>query len=403
MAALIVLAVLSPGLIAQAGDDFFDNMDDHLKFGAFNNYVTTRISGELNLEQYYVQQPPPGLIQTDHNFLSNPSLALNLDSQIGPQFYTFGEVRLDRGYDPTDGSAKIDPIQYALRYTPWEDGRLNLQIGKFATVVGNWAHRHDPWENPFITPPLVYENQTAAWSSDAAVSAAEINGWTTSAKNLRIPIIWDANYATGAAIFGSIGQFDYAAEIKNAAISSPPGSWNATNVGFANPTYSGRLGYRPGEEWNFGVSSSVGTYLDPSAANSTAHGYGLDDYKEITIAQDASFAWHHWQVWAECYETRFQIPTVGNADTLAYYIETKYKFTPELSAAVRWNQQVFDGIPNGMGGTTSWGSNVCSVDVAVTYRFSPHIQAKIQYSYYDQGAPVVQKQSLVAGQLTVKF
>jgi len=398
-----VFVFLLMARVACASDDFFDTIDDHLKFGIYNNNVTGRLSGRLNLEEYYVQQPPPGLIYTDNHFLANPSLTLNLDVQAGPQIYLFGEVSLDRGYDPTDGPAQINAQQYAMRYTPWEDGRLNLQIGKFATVVGNWSDRHDPWENPFITPPLLYENLTGVWDSDAAESAGELNSWTSSPKNLRLPIVWDANYTTGASIFGSIGKFDYAAEIKNAALSSAPSSWSATSVGFANPTYSGRLGWRPTEAWNFGVSSSVGTYLAPVASSTVPPGQNLNDYKEVTVAQDASFAWHHLQVWAECYETRFQVPTVANADTVAYYIETKYKFTPEFFGAVRWNQQLFGTIPDGMGGSTSWGSNAWDVDVAFTYRFSPHIQAKIQYSFLDQGAPVPEQQSLVAGQLTVRF
>ena len=35
---------------------------------------------------------------------------------------------------------------------------LNVQAGKFATVVGNWIERYDSWNNPFITAPLPYEN-----------------------------------------------------------------------------------------------------------------------------------------------------------------------------------------------------------------------------------------------------
>jgi len=41
--------------------------------------------------------------------------------------------------------------------------------------------------------------------------------------------------------------------------------------------------------------------------------------------------------------------------------------------------------------------------MAFTYRFSPHLQAKIQYSFLNQDAPVPEQQSLVAGQLTVRF
>jgi predicted porin len=121
------------------------------------------------------------------------------------------------------------------------------------------------------------------------------------------------------------------------------------------------------------------------------------------VAQDVSFAWHHLQIWAECYETRFQIPTVGNADTLAYYVEAKYKFTPNFSAALRWNQQLFNTVPDGMGGMPSWGSDIKRIDAAFTYRFSPHLQAKLQYSFIDQDDPVFTHQSLVAAQITLRF
>ncbi len=398
---LLALALLLR--TASAGDDFFDTLDDHLKFNAFNGAVAGRLSGTFDLEQYYIQQPPPGLIYTEHNFLTNPRLTLNLDLQLGPQVYLFAQTRIDRGYDPADDGAQVQAEQYALRYTPWEDGRVNLQVGKFATVVGNWARRHDSWENPFVTPPLVYSNLTSIWGTSAATSGNTLTSWLTADRDLQLPIVWDANYTTGLAVFGTIGQFDYAAEIKNAALASDPEAWSALNVGFVHPTTSGRLGWRPNEAWNLGVSSSVGTYLLPEAAGTLAPGKGLGDYLQITIAQDASFAWHKWQLWAECYESRFQVPTVGNADTVAYYVEGKYKFTPELSGALRWNQELFNSLSNGAGGNTAWGANIWSIDAAATYRFSAHLQGKLQYTFQDRGDPVASKQSIVAGQITLRF
>ena len=401
---LVAAAFLLLVRTAGAEDDFFDSLDDHLKFSAFNGNVTGRISGLLDVEEYYVKQPAPGLVYEEYSFLFNPRLTLNLDVQIGPQLYLFAQARADRGFDPSSQSdGQVGADQYALRYTPWEDGRFNLQVGKFPTVVGNWSHRDDSWENPFITPPLPYENQAGISDIAAARSGTTLNNWTMAEETMLLPIIWEGNYTSGASVFGSIGKFDYAAEIKNAALSSRPDSWSVTTVGFGNPTYSGRLGWRPDEAWNLGVSSSFGSYLKPVAADTLAPGEGLDDYNEITIAQDASFAWHHWQLWAECYETRFQVPTVGNADTLAYYIEAKYKFTPEFFAALRWNQQLFNTIPDGMGGNTAWGSDIGRIDAALTYRFSPHIQAKIQYSFIDQDVPLWERQSFVAAQFTVRF
>src|SRR6266705_2199777 len=88
------------------------------------------------------------------------------------------------------------------------------------------------------------------------------------------------------------------------------------------PTFSSRVGCRPNEMWNLGLSASAGPYLLSEAAPTLPRGRGISDYRELLLGQDVSFAWHHWQVWAEFYETRFEVPRIGNADTFAYYFET---------------------------------------------------------------------------------
>src|SRR5262245_61987038 len=55
---LLVIVVTLP--IAKA--DFLDEIDRKLTFSAFDNFVRCRFSGTLDLENYYVDQPPPGLI-----------------------------------------------------------------------------------------------------------------------------------------------------------------------------------------------------------------------------------------------------------------------------------------------------------------------------------------------------
>lgn len=399
---MFVAGFLSGGA-ARADDDFLDSLDQYLKFGAFHGYVSMRVSGLLDLEGYYVQQPPPGLIYTNHNFLFNPRLTLFLDGQIGPKFYFFLQGRIDRGFDPADASVQGRLDEWALRYTPWDDGRINVQVGKFATVIGNWAARHYSWDNPFITAPLPYENLTSIWDTAAADSYATLLSWDYSEKDLKNPIIWGPAYATGAAVSGRIDKFDYAASITNTAPASRPDGWNVFEVGFTHPCYSGHIGYRPDEAWNIGFSASVGDYLLPEAAPTVASGRNFGDYREVLFGQDVSWAWHHWQVWAEMYETRFQIPGVGNADTLAYYVEAKYKVTPQFFVAARWNQQIYNSVPDGLGDEYPWSDNIWRIDLAATYRFTPHMQAKLQYSFMQMYGTESEYQHMVALQFTVKF
>ena len=97
------------------------------------------------------------------------------------------------------------------------------------------------------------------------------------------------------------------------------------------------------------------------------------------------------------------MPRVGNADTFTYFVEGKYKFTPELFAALRWNQQLFGTVPDGAGGAQHWDRNIFRVDTALGYRFTRHLQGKLQYSVAHENGPVQQGEQLLAAQLTVKF
>src|SRR5437870_13128706 len=268
------------------------------------------------------------------------------------------------------------------------------QLGPAALVVGQ----------PVINAPLVYENVTAIQDKYAPYSPLYfIYAPYSYGKYAFNPVIWGPSYASGISISGRRGRFDYAAEIKNASLSSRPESWNVTETGFDNPTFTGRLGFRPNEAWNFGLSASDGAYFRQEAERTLPPGRDIDDYREFVLGQDASFAWHHLQLWAEFYEARFEVPRVGDADTFAYYFEAKYKFTPQLFGALRWNEQLFSNIPDGAGGQVRWSQDLWRIDVAAGYRFTSHIQLKLQYSFQHETTGPRDDNHLVAAQLTVRF
>jgi hypothetical protein len=385
-------------------DDFLDRLDTALTISAFQDNLRARLSGTIDFEAYHFQQPAPGLIDSDIDNLFNPRLTLFLDAQFGSQIYFFAQSRLDRGFDPSDHGAQVRLDEYALRFTPWDDGRFNVQVGKFATVVGNWVPRHLSWENPFINAPLVYENVTAIRDKAAPYSPLDfIYGSYYYKKYAFNPVIWGPSYASGISISGRLDRFDYAVEMKNASLSSRPESWNVTENGFEHPTFSARVGFRPNEAWNFGLSASEGPYFRREAEPMLPPGRDIGDYREFVLGQDISFAWHHLQLWAEFYEARFEVPRVGNADTFAYYFEAKYKFTPQLFGALRWNQQLFGDVSNGYGGHVPWSQDLGRIDLAAGYRFTSHTQMKLQYSFQKETTGARDDNHLFAAQLTVRF
>jgi hypothetical protein len=401
--------ILSLALILCGGAraDVLQKVQDALSLSDPDHRFHLQLSGLVDLETYFIDQPAPALLFTDRDILFNPRLTIFLDAQFGSQIYVFAQTRVDRGFDPSDGGAELRLDEYFLRYSPARS--VNLQIGQFATVVGNWVSRHDSWQNPFINAPLPYENLTGIWDSWAPEAADELLEWghvgkydngDYSDKYLRSPIIWGPSYASGLAVSGSLGRFDYAAEMKNAALASRPESWSVTRVGFDHPTFNTRVGFRPNEMWNLGLSVSAGPYLLSEAAPSLPAGRGVGDYRELVLAQDLSFAWHHLQLWAEFYEARFEVPRIGNADTLAYYLEAKYKLTSQLFGALRWNQELFGTIRD-EDHPEKWGNDIWRIDAALGYRFTDYLQGKVQYSFSQQSSQ--SGGHLVATQLTVKF
>ncbi len=413
LAAFAFSSLLLAGAHAQ---DYLDDAQRFLTWSAFDGNMRVRLSGLIDIEAYSTPQPPPGLIYTDQYALVNPRLSLFLDAQLGPHVYVFAQTRVDRGFDPSDGKADVRLDEYAVRISPWEDGRLTVQIGKFATVVGNWVERHLSWDNPFINAPLPYENVTGIWDGDAVpddetllywshVAPEDLNGSIKdySDKIERLPVIWGPSYASGVSVSGKVGKFDYAVEMKNTPVSSRPESWDATSVDFDHPSFNGRFGFRPNAAWNVGFSFAHGPYLLPDATPTLPPGRDNDHYHQTTLGQDISFAWRHFQFWAEVYETRFQVPHVGQADTLAYYLEAKYKFTPQLFGALRWNQQFYNRIDTEEHGSTPWADDVWRIDAAVGYRFSAQTQLKLQYSLQNPRSATEDLSHLFAGQFTVRF
>jgi len=132
----LVIVLLVCAIAAAPAQDFLDRVNEALTFTGFENNVRARVSGTLDLEGYAFSGPAPGLILTTSDALFNPRLSLFVDAQFGPVVYVFTQTRVDRGFDPTAEGADIRLDEYAVRVTPWEDGRFSLQAGQFFNSLG---------------------------------------------------------------------------------------------------------------------------------------------------------------------------------------------------------------------------------------------------------------------------
>ena len=187
--AVAALVSMSKSSVAQ---EWLNQLETDLSLKNPSGSIRSDLTVLLDVEGYYVDQRPPGLIFDDENFI-NPRATFYIDTMLGSHFYSFVQARVDRGFDPgqkKDGDARLD--EYLLRWTPLEEKILNVQFGKFATVVGNWVPRHDSWENPLITPPLPYENVTTVADGDPPTSPGDFlaRRKLPDNKNDWVPVVW---------------------------------------------------------------------------------------------------------------------------------------------------------------------------------------------------------------------
>ncbi|MGH8102258.1 MAG: hypothetical protein ACREIW_13235, partial [Chthoniobacterales bacterium] len=123
----IVSAGIALALALDARGDLLDRINDALSIRNSQNQFQLQLSGLIDFEGYFIDQRPPGLILTDDEFLFNPRLSLFLDAQWTTHFYFFGQLRVDRGFDPSDKGAQVRLDEYFFRYTPLDHPGIALQ------------------------------------------------------------------------------------------------------------------------------------------------------------------------------------------------------------------------------------------------------------------------------------
>ncbi|MGV3664374.1 MAG: porin [Prosthecobacter sp.] len=396
-----VILAIAPQAFAQA---FLDTVDDKMSFQSAALGLRADLSMMADATVYAAEQPAQGLLYGDDHVFFAPRLITFLDVNVGSRVLLHGQMRVDRGFDPASasgGQVRLDEYFLQLRLGPQEE--INLRLGKFATAFGSWPKRNLSWDNPLVTAPMAYEDMLPMTDGFAPGGLAGFAARRDMPDNKRdwVPIVWGPSYATGLSLFGRVDVFEYAFEVKNAGIASRPQTWDGVQDGFrTNPTFTGRVGLRPAPEWTLGTSFSHGPYMTDIANRTLPAGTSVNDFTQTTWGIDAGYAHRKWQLWSELLAARFEVPRVGDVDVLSGYVEAKYKITPQLWAAARWNQSVFSDVP---GLTTGWDRDAWRFDLALGYRFTEHLQLKLQYSVGDKDGPDQEGDHLGAMQLTVKF
>jgi len=161
--------------------------------------------------------------------------------------------------------AQVRLDEYALRVTPWNTGQLNLQVGKFATIVAIGRNGNLSWENPYRHRAFALRKPSPHRRHEAPASAGDFLERTSRKNTSTTRSIWGPSYATGRFGGRPAGQARLR-QSRSRTFRSPrrnPGT--PPKLDLSIRTVSGRIGLRPNPMWNFGFSASTGPYFRPEA------------------------------------------------------------------------------------------------------------------------------------------
>lgn len=395
------LALLCLGAIAAATacsaqwDEWVDRQRGALEHRDPASAWRGKLTGRLALAARYADRPAADLIYhgAGRRAVFAPAAQLFGDAEAGP-FYVFAQLRADRGLDPGTVGAQVRVEELALRWSPAPASRFSVQAGKFATVFGSWARRHAAWDYPFATAPLAQESLTGLWDVKGLPALAKLEEWPHNAplgdgaavaadERNRLPLMWGAVYAVGAAARWTDEHWDFAVEAKNAGLSSRPAFWtDDIAAAWRAPALAARIGWRPSPTWSFGLSWADGIYLRPNP-EAVAVGARRRDYRQTTLGVDAAFAWRAWQVWAEALQSRFALPGFGDAEVRSVTLEGKRRLAPGCALAGRLGWQDYSPV-HGL----RWGRDTWRVEAGPVFRLAAHAQLKVQLTLlHERPAP----------------
>jgi hypothetical protein len=365
-----------------------------------SRWIAAAYTGTLEFEGYIMDTRSPGLIRPDDpffNFRNRNKLTLS----VGEHLSVFVEERTDRGFDPDDGRVRASFEQYFVRWKPFDEPWLHLQAGKFATPVGNYVPRLETFDNPMIRAPLPYDFLTTVGDGKVVPNVtAQLARRDLPDKTARwVPMIWGPVYHTGVEALGAVDKFDYAVAVTDAALSARPGQWDLDSDTNDKFNYSARLGYSPLIGCQLGVSAAIGPYLKRRGATRR-----FEHEQQQVYGADASYSIGHWEFWSEFYASRWQVPHVRE-DLLAYayYVETRYKFTPGFYGSLRWGQIFFGQISDANGRPTRWDRDAWRVEAGLGYYFARNLVGRIQYEHNHQNGPLQQGANMVSLQLALRL
>jgi hypothetical protein len=349
--------------------------------------------------------------------------------RIADSLYAFYEGRINH----VEGLAGSDPriqrtngypvVQAYIRYDskiPWG---LNIQVGKFGTLFGQFLARIYPDQNPLVQVPLMYSYRTTIPASMVLQDPEGLLSYRYRARSPQLypygsgngwlPLI-NIAYPTGVMVYGNPRMFDYRFAVVNSSISNP--------LDLDQPGQ--RAQWVAGGGWTIipglrlGTSLAAGPYLSGSVNSQLPAGTSLRDYTQRALDFDFEYTFRHLETYGELLFTNFRVPNINQRlGASGYYVELKHTWAPRIYTALRWNQIFFDRLrpsaysPYGEPTPPEFNDftgvrfdyNINSLEVGLGFRITGKLLTKVSFQHDRTLGGMDPRNYVFAAQLVYSF
>jgi hypothetical protein len=309
----------------------------------------------------------------------------------------------------TEDFDRVRPYAAYIRVRPWRTVPLDIQAGRIPPAFGAFGRRAYHVENPLIGYPLAYQYLVALRSDAVPATTDDLarmrgRGWQldfpvgSPYPAPGIPLVSGFRWDTGVEAHWQSQGLELTGAVTVGTLSEPrlPDNNDGLQV-------SGRVAIHPLVGLTIGSSAARGEWLSTDVKSL------LPDrdrsYAQTTLGGDAEYSWSYWLLRGELVWTRFDVPFVAEArveplDSLGMWIEARYRLTPRVAIAGRFDRLTFSELD---ATRSTWDAPVDRVEGNVTWYFQRNVIGRLAVQHDVRDGGRVRRKTYVAAQLAYWF
>lgn len=341
----------------------------------------------------------------EHNTLRMLRIALAAAWRPATRVELVGEVR-------SEDFDTIRPYAAYVRVRPWPAHAFDIQVGRIPPSFGAYGRRAYQSDNGFIGYPLAYQYLTSLRPDAIPATVADLlvmrgRGWQPSypvgsqEPGPGVPLVSAFRWDTGVQAHWESRAVEVMGSVTAGTLAAP-----RSRDDNGGKQFSGRVAVRPVTGLVLGGSAARGEFLAEDVVDLLPDPSG--PHAQTAFGADGEYSRDHWLVRGELVWSRWNIPlitpqTIQDLDALSGWIEGRYRITPRIVAAARFDRLGFSKVQAGSGLMRTWDAGVRRFEADAGYYLQRNLMVRFAVQHNARDGGRVRSRTYFSGQMAYWF